>query len=384
MLKDLIIIYLLNNNINIEETKLNNYIRTRKIILDNLLGNYYNSKFTKIYIELLENYDIILIKSFIINLNNYVKFENYFPFLKYLYDTYDIKYLKYFIRYLTNNQQQWLFDKILNSSYSHCKLEIEYYNYSYLLKSQNYDNQYLYINQIQIFNSEYLYNINNLLYNKYKYDKFNFGKDYIDFIIDYYNNYYTKTTNFINKILNEINFNYTFTIKINNKEYNVDPLIYFRSYNLSIITIFNKNYNLSLSTIFNKNYNLKKIYPNILLPIFYCILTNDINLFKIIKSYINLNIKTSSTQFTPLLFACSKNNYTFSKLLLENGVEVNIKSKEGSSPLLYAALNNNYELVKLLIENGAKDVPNNNGNSGLSFAIKNKNNNIIQLLKDNQ
>lgn len=50
------------------------------------------------------------------------------------------------------------------------------------------------------------------------------------------------------------------------------------------------------------------------------------------------------------MFSIQKNNYTISKLLLENGSDVNHKDIDGFSPLMIAIDSNDFNLIKLLLE----------------------------------
>lgn len=56
---------------------------------------------------------------------------------------------------------------------------------------------------------------------------------------------------------------------------------------------------------------------------------------------------------TPLILAVSNRDYDLSKLLIENGADVNIRNKEGETALHIAEKKEEKEIVKLLIEHGA-------------------------------
>jgi ankyrin repeat protein len=55
----------------------------------------------------------------------------------------------------------------------------------------------------------------------------------------------------------------------------------------------------------------------------------------------------------PLHSAAAGNYTNISRMLIENGAQVNIKQQAGATPLHSAAQNGNLELLVLLLENGA-------------------------------
>lgn len=61
--------------------------------------------------------------------------------------------------------------------------------------------------------------------------------------------------------------------------------------------------------------------------------------------------KKSDFGYTPLEVAISMRNYDISKLLIENGADVNLHSKY--TPLNLASKTRNYKIIELLLENGA-------------------------------
>lgn len=59
------------------------------------------------------------------------------------------------------------------------------------------------------------------------------------------------------------------------------------------------------------------------------------------------------------------------KILIENGADVNLKDKRGSTPLYWAAFRNNFEIAKMLLEKGADvNIKNNDGATPRDFAKK--------------
>ena len=77
---------------------------------------------------------------------------------------------------------------------------------------------------------------------------------------------------------------------------------------------------------------------------------------------------------------------TWIELLLSNGVDVNLKNRNGSSPLGLAIILNEPEIVKLLIDGGANvNVINHRGSTPLDYVIENNHKNshtkIAELLR---
>lgn len=79
------------------------------------------------------------------------------------------------------------------------------------------------------------------------------------------------------------------------------------------------------------------------------LMDNKEEVLNLINSGTDLN-KISPSGYFPLEVAIVMSNYDLSKLLIENGANVNIKSKY--KPLNVAVTMKNYKIVKLLIDNG--------------------------------
>ena len=100
----------------------------------------------------------------------------------------------------------------------------------------------------------------------------------------------------------------------------------------------------------------------------------------LIDQGVSVNIQDSRGD-TPLNEACCYNSVETVKLLLEQGANVNIQNNYGSTSLHYACYNNSFECVKLLIDNGArKDIQNINDNTPLHLACKCNRVEIAKLL----
>ena len=109
---------------------------------------------------------------------------------------------------------------------------------------------------------------------------------------------------------------------------------------------------------------------------------NDINAVKLyIKSGVDLNEigkgkpwedSRSFAPGTPFFYAVTGRNKEIIELLLSNGVDVNLKNRNGSSPLELAIILNEPEIVKLLIDGGANvNVINHRGSTPLDYVIEN-------------
>jgi len=100
----------------------------------------------------------------------------------------------------------------------------------------------------------------------------------------------------------------------------------------------------------------------------------------VIDKGVDVNTKDKDG-YTPLHLA---NNIEFTKLLIARGADVNANNKNGSTPLHMAVFTRKgrKEIVEILIANGAdvnsKDIY---GQTPLSLAIENDNNDIVELLR---
>ncbi|KAI6198254.1 Ankyrin repeat protein [Aphelenchoides fujianensis] len=81
---------------------------------------------------------------------------------------------------------------------------------------------------------------------------------------------------------------------------------------------------------------------------------------------------TNNNGQVPLHYACSKNNAKITKLLLENGAEVNVADKYGNTPLHRAASQGHMEVLQLLCaQPGIRvDLPDREGNTPLHLAVE--------------
>lgn len=74
----------------------------------------------------------------------------------------------------------------------------------------------------------------------------------------------------------------------------------------------------------------------------------------LIKLGVKLNLKNSSDGYTALMLVVINGDIKKTKILIEAGADVNIKTFNGNTALDYAKRNNNNELIELLKSNGAK------------------------------
>lgn len=84
----------------------------------------------------------------------------------------------------------------------------------------------------------------------------------------------------------------------------------------------------------------------------------------------------------PLHICAVTNDVKTTKLLLEKGLNVDVKDFYGNTPLWRATFNSNYELAKLLVKFGANpEIKNNNGISPLDFAIEVEDEKLLEILR---
>jgi hypothetical protein len=84
---------------------------------------------------------------------------------------------------------------------------------------------------------------------------------------------------------------------------------------------------------------------------------------------INLNVKDVGDGWTPLHWAAYNGHIEISRLLLQNGAEVNARSSNGYTPLHWAARNGHVDILHLLVENGANlEAQSNYGERALHLA----------------
>jgi len=76
---------------------------------------------------------------------------------------------------------------------------------------------------------------------------------------------------------------------------------------------------------------------------------------------------------TPLLYACKWNNFEITKLLIENGADINARAVDGSTPFSLAEANGNDEICNYLIERGVRITTNSpTRNTGITDVLDNQ------------
>jgi len=101
---------------------------------------------------------------------------------------------------------------------------------------------------------------------------------------------------------------------------------------------------------------------------------NEIIVKLLINNGADVNILNNQNN-NCLQVACIKGCYNIVKILYENGVNVENRSKTGDTALMYASRYNNVDIVEYLIS-----IVNNFGKSAIEQAIINKNYNIVKIL----
>lgn len=104
----------------------------------------------------------------------------------------------------------------------------------------------------------------------------------------------------------------------------------------------------------------------------------------LVENNADINAK-SSWGASALIYASEKGNINIMQYLIDNGIDVNGKADEnGDTPLLWAVTGENpYEASKLLIENGADVNAANNGGVAPATILAASAPEVVKLLKDN-
>ena len=101
---------------------------------------------------------------------------------------------------------------------------------------------------------------------------------------------------------------------------------------------------------------------------------HDVNELRASCEFMNKRIRDCSNDqhFIPLLYiTIFHNNVDIARLLIDNGANVNLKTKDGMNPLLMATLIERLDIVELLIDNGADvDIKTEYGSTSLHAALK--------------
>lgn len=95
----------------------------------------------------------------------------------------------------------------------------------------------------------------------------------------------------------------------------------------------------------------------------------------------NVNVNFNSPEGTALIGTCYKGNLEIAALLLNNKANVNAQNENGTTALIFAVQANHLQLVTLLLsKNAAKESKEKSGRTALDYARENQNKDIIDLL----
>ena len=133
----------------------------------------------------------------------------------------------------------------------------------------------------------------------------------------------------------------------------------------------------------NSDINIKNQYGKNMI-ILACENGNEEMFNLLVKNNADINAK-SSWGASALIYASEKGNTNIMKYLIDNGIDVNGKADEnGDTPLLWAITGKNpYEASKLLIENGADVNATNNSGVAPATILAGSVPEVVKLLKDN-
>ena len=106
------------------------------------------------------------------------------------------------------------------------------------------------------------------------------------------------------------------------------------------------------------------------------------NARKLIEQGADIEAKDPGTGASVLHYAAMRGNQEILQLLFGRGVDVNSRTKNGTTPLHTAVLYNRYEVAELLINKGADvDAKSMSGATPLALASATKNRTIAELLR---
>ena len=100
----------------------------------------------------------------------------------------------------------------------------------------------------------------------------------------------------------------------------------------------------------------------------------------LIEQGANINEK-SKNGWTALMYACKNGHLEVTKMLLEQGANINEKSKRGWSALMFSCFNGHLEISKMLLEQGANiNDKEENGNTVLMVTCQERHLKIVKML----
>ena len=103
---------------------------------------------------------------------------------------------------------------------------------------------------------------------------------------------------------------------------------------------------------------------------------------KLVEQGADIEAKDPGTGASVLHYAVMRGNPDIMQLLLAKGVDVNSRTRNGTTPLHTAVLYNRYEVAELLLNKGAEvDAKSSSGATPLAIATAARNRNIADLLR---
>lgn len=87
--------------------------------------------------------------------------------------------------------------------------------------------------------------------------------------------------------------------------------------------------------------------------------------------------------YTPLIYACSKNDYEKCKLLIDAGADVNKFDDNGRTALHYATFNINTNMIKILLEKNALPMFDIFGKTPFIYSLELNDAEVIRLNRGN-
>ena len=142
-----------------------------------------------------------------------------------------------------------------------------------------------------------------------------------------------------------------------------------------------------IEQLLNEEINLNYIDENGFSALHYAVDEGNFKICEILikTKKININIKSTIDNKTPLHISCKNGYFDISKLLIQNNADLNCLDNEKNNPLFYCVEGNFYEVAKMILSHNNEYnliySENIYGESPLSLALK-SNNKIGNLLKE--
>ncbi len=111
-----------------------------------------------------------------------------------------------------------------------------------------------------------------------------------------------------------------------------------------------------VESLLNQQENPNDYYSNGLFPLWRATADNNYKIAELLienGADINQKTKISPSESTPIEIPCQEGYFEIVKLLVENGADVNYEGFRGFTPIRIASMNDHIEIVKYLALNGA-------------------------------